>query len=937
MNYDSDFGICFSGGGSRASAFCSGVLCQLIHNKTERKLESEPNPQPSLPKSKSDKVSLGYQLPKYFSCVSGGGYVGASFLHWARKHKGEGKDVSVWSEDYFIQMYENISYLISCHSGQKSTVYTSRKALKSTVFYISSFLIWSLSILLNVLCEVYIFYKFIAIMVWPNGLTSRIGVNTFSADWNFTTFHILNKNSRPVFNYVPYTLGACMFIVYVFFFYIKILLIPGIKDKKSKHRALGVVFLQTISYFSNAFFSMYLGVFVAALLHYSFFDDYGVHYIWMAPVCLCIEILLNLLIIYTNRRFNFIDYHKVHMLCFHFHRIISMLFGGYVIFWNISYFDDEEVFFFHFSNLDFYTGFDHFIYACLFCFPWVVYFVQNAFSERQEENLKTAFYKDDERLCRVLLTLCCRRNCRFWEDGDDWIYGDGDNTLPTFDSVCTVYWQRGEAAEHEIDSSIMTFSSDGQCYNFQRNTQFETGRIGGKRLRLSKVMALSGGAISLKMGSFFDDNSLYDFIFHMFANCLTHMGASMGGWIRTKEEESFDSLYLFVLGPVLMAPLVVMIIMADGNTPYLAIFGWFGFFILYFMMWNVGHLYNKPQVKWCEYFYYPFKLSFLIGDPTWYNKDPPCDRMYLTDGGHKDNYGLASLILRRRCEKILICEGSQFGINPLKGLLIAFYWSNCLSDVPLKFDYYDKKKLDWEKVKNHLYEDFYLVNFRKELLEDCSCKSEMREKINEKVKKMIKQRKEFSEAVLDEKCDIDPYCWKKGGCCIRFRVTYTQTKVDETENVVTYTQTKVDETENVDLQHDPQQHGPRKDINEAFLWFVAPPSNIDFVKDKKAHCKDHTSDKKLDAQNLSGCLCECCHDCNFCDRKCGVYPHFNTANQFLTPGQYSALHIAGTYAAKEALGTYAAEKALEKKSQKKRPPNECTSSIELDAMNVHLQ
>jgi len=74
MSYDKEFGVCFSGGGARSASFCSGVLCQLIEHMKKSKDEAKEEIKTS------NQVSLGHQLPQYFSCVSGGGYVGSSFF-----------------------------------------------------------------------------------------------------------------------------------------------------------------------------------------------------------------------------------------------------------------------------------------------------------------------------------------------------------------------------------------------------------------------------------------------------------------------------------------------------------------------------------------------------------------------------------------------------------------------------------------------------------------------------------------------------------------------------------------------------------------------------------------------------------------------------------------------------------------------------------------
>lgn len=68
-------GVAFSGGGIRSAALCSGVLRRLLEKV----------------------VSFDY-----LSCVSGGGFCGASYLQWKFRH--EGVDNPKWHEKFFENM-----------------------------------------------------------------------------------------------------------------------------------------------------------------------------------------------------------------------------------------------------------------------------------------------------------------------------------------------------------------------------------------------------------------------------------------------------------------------------------------------------------------------------------------------------------------------------------------------------------------------------------------------------------------------------------------------------------------------------------------------------------------------------------------------------------------------------------------------------------------
>jgi hypothetical protein len=68
-------GVAFSGGGIRSAALCSGVLRRLLEKS----------------------VSFDY-----LSCVSGGGFCGASYLEWKFRH--DGVDDPKWHENFFDNM-----------------------------------------------------------------------------------------------------------------------------------------------------------------------------------------------------------------------------------------------------------------------------------------------------------------------------------------------------------------------------------------------------------------------------------------------------------------------------------------------------------------------------------------------------------------------------------------------------------------------------------------------------------------------------------------------------------------------------------------------------------------------------------------------------------------------------------------------------------------
>jgi hypothetical protein len=110
-SYDPNFGIACSGGGIRSCSFASGVVCALVNEfKTEKKEKARLEE-----KNQEVVVKLPTGLPKFFSCVSGGGYLGSSFLSFARANPSA--HPSVWISNYFCQMRKNVGYYLTFEQG----------------------------------------------------------------------------------------------------------------------------------------------------------------------------------------------------------------------------------------------------------------------------------------------------------------------------------------------------------------------------------------------------------------------------------------------------------------------------------------------------------------------------------------------------------------------------------------------------------------------------------------------------------------------------------------------------------------------------------------------------------------------------------------------------------------------------------------------------
>lgn len=93
-------GVAFSGGGVRSAALCSGVLRRLLQKS----------------------VAIDY-----LSCVSGGGYIGASYLDW--KYRNECKDDPEWHMKYFEHLRQHSNAICDCKNPCLGILHTVRVIL----------------------------------------------------------------------------------------------------------------------------------------------------------------------------------------------------------------------------------------------------------------------------------------------------------------------------------------------------------------------------------------------------------------------------------------------------------------------------------------------------------------------------------------------------------------------------------------------------------------------------------------------------------------------------------------------------------------------------------------------------------------------------------------------------------------------------------------
>jgi len=347
--------------------------------------------------------------------------------------------------------------------------------------------------------------------------------------------------------------------------------------------------------------------------------------------------------------------------------------------------------------------------------------------------------------------------------------------LPIYDAVATVNMWRKSDDRSRDHSRIFTLSTENHWYKHDDGlSTWKEGLVlhSDRKLKLSKAMAVSGGAVSFKMGDYDQANP----ILAPFQGLIALTGASMGGWIRTGDSTVANSLSLFS-GLILFTPIVVLFLL---DKPGYKIIAW-TMFILYFMMWSIGRHICPRLGKYFLSMHYVFEMSMLVNTEYWGLK-MPSDRIYMSDGAGKDNYGLASLILRRRCKKILICEGAYWSF-PLAGLLEAFHYADRYSDYEIEFFWNNYETVTlitkWEKIPTDVYIKL-------------SFQEEKQKKIDQAKKKTL------SKKIFKGRDGKNPCCWV-------FRVKYGPMKKDF-------------------VQKDEEKYGsPLERITEAFLWFVMPP------------------------------------------------------------------------------------------------------------------
>lgn len=111
-------GIAFSGGGIRSASFCAGVLRGV--NALERELEATQSNKRIYLRFAFFTVSRA-EVDPFFSCVSGGGYVGSAYVDWKSEERPpwapwQGNNNVSFYRDFYKNFRKNVGYIVSCNN-----------------------------------------------------------------------------------------------------------------------------------------------------------------------------------------------------------------------------------------------------------------------------------------------------------------------------------------------------------------------------------------------------------------------------------------------------------------------------------------------------------------------------------------------------------------------------------------------------------------------------------------------------------------------------------------------------------------------------------------------------------------------------------------------------------------------------------------------------
>jgi len=133
-------GLSFSGGGIRSGALCAGVLKKVLEGEKERLV---------------------------LSCVSGGGYTGASFVQWCIEKNGfpQGPPEGRWDREFFDQMKANAGFFVTFHGRAGRSAWTGIRGCWHLAILVGAIITWAIISIVTMAPIVFILGNFFDTLV----------------------------------------------------------------------------------------------------------------------------------------------------------------------------------------------------------------------------------------------------------------------------------------------------------------------------------------------------------------------------------------------------------------------------------------------------------------------------------------------------------------------------------------------------------------------------------------------------------------------------------------------------------------------------------------------------------------------------------------------------------------------------------------------------
>jgi hypothetical protein len=833
--YDQNFGLASSGGGIRSCSFASGVLCALLDSELLKKRNGG---------ERNKYIPSG--LPKYMSCVSGGGYMGSSFLSWARIHAGNPRD---WASTYFDNMKLKVGYYVSYEQGVL-------RAIQDLVFMAASLTtMFSVALALNT----------------PLGVFIAVALNYAVGD--LLVQEAEKKETRTVF-------FTCFFIALSLMilrsFAQRCLVVPTTAESSAEKQPEGAAsentpLLGSINHDDPAFAANFDPTSTNLKTVRMMLGDVVMAFLMFAMI-LNLTVFIATIIYYARTNLESEEGELILLgmtilvLLFHFmagklinasQSLGGLSIGYFLIFWLYAEFANDKIYGHLLREADL-GGFSleawfptvQLIAAVVMLLnPLLFYLQTTTIPFYSISRLTNAFYE------RSIQPGYC--NCKAITGNyapNETMYGDDQpqDNLPVYIACTTANSWRisktnadiAKAQSGEVDLpgayDIYAVSSD------RKTLRLETGmspwdpnpKVSEKTsphplvnndTPLSYLMGLSAAAGALQNGEYQSTFSQLGI-----SNLQLFLGASMGGFYfpYRKDGHVFDQpwfvfLIQMVVQGVIFGPLLygsVLFFQHEDSTgdPFIALS-----ILLWILVFSFSSLLDVCDVESVRFIAGGTQFRILAQQVAWNTHAP--EILYLSDGGHTENLALLPL-LARRLPVIIIADGSA-DVDPVAGIREALKQARGKLGVTFEPSRKDQLRRMGNKDDKEWDLESDLVQFGKDLFENKS--------------------RAF---VIKARYHTAPY---------------------EASMIIF-------------LHPNPyNKHGPGSD---------------------PCHKSDQLDGYEKGEEGLEcGCSSACCSlvSCRSC---CGSFPMVSTGNQFFTPNLWLKMHQQGFAAASEALDILAARR-----------------------------